>query len=247
GWQWWTTFEKDASSGNEERFALIRYILNNQQTDGVYRPTKLLYALGNFSRFIRPGMKRVDVMRSDDLSAADAIANQMVSAYIDEINQELVIVVINASTQSRSIRMNISGLSNNMGITHFTPYITTNSLNDALRRGSDIAVTENYTMPATSIVTFVGKIRDLSDTGIIESVSDSRISVYPNPAKDQVTIRSEVPVNKISLIDLNGKIIYSSNPDSEIAVLPLNGLYKGVYVLKLNTGEETEIQKLIVK
>ena len=247
GWQWWTTFEKDASSGNEERFALIRYILNNQQTDGVYRPTKLLYALGNFSRFIRPGMKRVDVMRLDGLSAADAIANQMVSAYIDEINHELVIVVINASTQSRSIRMNISGLSNNMGITHFTPYITTNNLNDALRRGSDIAVTENYTMPATSIVTFVGKIKDLSDTGIIESVSDSRITVYPNPAKDQVTIRSEVPVNKISLIDLNGKIIYSSNPDSEIAVLPLNGLYKGVYVLKLNTGEETEIQKLIVK
>lgn len=134
GWQWWTTFEKDASSGNEERFALIRYILNNQQTDGVYRPTKLLYALGNFSRFIRPGMKRVDVMRLDGLSAADAIANQMVSAYIDEINHELVIVVINASTQSRSIRMNISGLSNNMGITHFTPYITTNSLNDALRQ-----------------------------------------------------------------------------------------------------------------
>ena len=52
---------------------------------------------------------------------------------------------------------------------------------------------------------------------------------------------------KYGLIDLNGKIIYSSNPDSEIAVLPLNGLYKGVYVLKLNTGEETEIQKLIVK
>lgn len=52
-----------------------------------------------------------------------------------------------------------------------------------MRRGEDIAATENYTMPATSIVTFVGKIKDLTDAGMIESVIDSRISVYPNPAK----------------------------------------------------------------
>lgn len=247
GWQWWTTFEKDASSGNEERFALIRYILNSQRTDGVYRPTKLLYALGNFSRFIRPGMKRIDVVRSDNMSAVDAIANQMVSAYINEEKQELVIVAINASTHSRSIRINVAGLADNMGITHFTPYITTNNPDDALRRGEDITATENYTMPATSIVTFVGKIKDLTDAGMIESVIDSRISAYPNPAKDQITIRSEIPLDEISVIDLNGKIIYSVNPYSKISVLSLNNLYKGIYILKLNTGRRVEIQKLIIK
>lgn len=247
GWQWWTTFEKDASSGNEERFALIRYILNSQRTDGVYRPTKLLYAFGNFSRFIRPGMKRIDVVRSDNMSAVDAISNQMVSAYINEEKQELVIVAINASTQSRSIRMNISGLAENMGITHFTPYITTNSLDDALRREKDIAVIENYTMPATSIVTFVGKIKDLTGTGLTGSVSDSRISVYPNPAREQISVRSEISVNRISIIDLNGKIVYSENPNSEISVLPLNNLYKGIYMLKLETRQGVEIQKLIIR
>ena len=66
-------------------------------------------------------MKRIDVVRSDNMSAVDAIANQMVSAYINEEKQELVIVAINASTNSRSIRIHVAGLAENMGITHFTP------------------------------------------------------------------------------------------------------------------------------
>ena len=247
GWQWWTTFEKDGNSGNEERFALIRYILNSQRTDGVYRPTKLLYALGNFSRFIRPGMKRVDVTRSDNMSAVDAIANQMVSAYINEAKQEVVVVVINASTNSRSVRLTVSGLAENMGITHFTPYITTNSLDDALRRGEDIAADANYTMPATSIVTFVGKIKDFTGMGLSETVSDSQISVYPNPAKDQVSVHSKVLVNRVSIIDLNGKIIYSVNPNSENVQLSLSDLSKGVYIVRIDTVQDTDIQKLVIR
>lgn len=247
GWQWWTTFEKDASSGNEERFALIRYSLNTQRTDGIYRPTKLLYALGNFSRFIRPGMKRVDVTRSDEMSAVDAIANQMVSAYINEEKQELVIVAINTSEHSRSVRMNVSGLSENLGITHFTPYITTNNLEDALRRENDIAADANYTMPPVSIVTFVGKIKDLTGMGLSENVKQSRVIVYPNPAREQITIRSEFPVNKISVFDMNGKIIYSVSSASENLTISVNHLLKGVYVLKLDTEQGTEIQKLVIR
>lgn len=48
GWQWWTTFEKDASSGNEERFALIRYILNSQRTDRGISSDKITLYVGKF-------------------------------------------------------------------------------------------------------------------------------------------------------------------------------------------------------
>ena len=53
-------------------------------TDGLYNDTKLLYTLGQYSRFVRPGMKRVEVNRSDNLSVIAALRNDMYSAYIDE-------------------------------------------------------------------------------------------------------------------------------------------------------------------
>jgi len=89
-WQWWL-----AISPYNYKDGLI-YIDKNK-TDGNFYESKMLWALGNFSRFIRPGMKRIfaSVTGSEN-------ANFFISAYKDEQSKKLVIVLINPTRSQQS-------------------------------------------------------------------------------------------------------------------------------------------------
>lgn len=82
-WQWWTSV-----SPYDYKDGLV-YIDYNENDGQVYE-SKLLWALGNYSRFIHPGMKRVAV-KSDV-----AIKNDMdFSAYKSADGKQLVFVINN--------------------------------------------------------------------------------------------------------------------------------------------------------
>ncbi|MFT3738106.1 MAG: glycoside hydrolase [Breznakibacter sp.] len=67
------------------------------QQDGFFRDSKLLWAMGNYSRFIRPGMVRIDV-RLDRTSSVEARATDlMLTGYKTEDNTMFVFVGINYS------------------------------------------------------------------------------------------------------------------------------------------------------
>lgn len=115
-WQFWNAYEPGPADSNT-RYYLIALRPNPAFTDGDYHATKGLWALGNFSRWIRPGMRRVLVGRSDgndDLAAAQDV---MVSAYSDRsgipdrngriYGGRIVVVAINYTTQARVIRLNL--------------------------------------------------------------------------------------------------------------------------------------------
>lgn len=54
-WQWWT-----AVSAYNYKDGLV--YVDKKEQDGNYSDSKMLWALGNYSYFIRPGMKRVEVL-----------------------------------------------------------------------------------------------------------------------------------------------------------------------------------------
>ena len=70
--------------------------------DGMVSSSKQLWCMGNYSRFIRPGMRRVAV----GFSGGNVL---LVSAYTDSINRQVVTVVVNASAQQWSIQLNATG------------------------------------------------------------------------------------------------------------------------------------------
>ena len=86
-WQWWL-----AISPYDYKDGLI-YVDKNK-TAGNYTDSKMLWALGNYSRFVRPGMKRVYT----DAPATDGV---LVSAYKDEKAKKLVVVVVNGSSEGQ--------------------------------------------------------------------------------------------------------------------------------------------------
>ncbi|MEO8416141.1 MAG: glycoside hydrolase [Ginsengibacter sp.] len=89
-WQWWL-----AISPYDYKDGLI-YIDKNK-TDGNFYESKMLWALGNFSRFVRPGMKRIAAE-----VAGNENGNYFVSAYKDEQAKKLVVVLINPTNSPQN-------------------------------------------------------------------------------------------------------------------------------------------------
>lgn len=78
-------------------------------------------------------------------------------------------------------------------------------------------------------------------------ISKSKVSIYPNPAKDMVYFKTfdHLIINRISVYDLTGKeIINKKNINNELNLLQLKD---GIYLLKIITDEFTLTHKLSIK
>jgi O-glycosyl hydrolase len=151
-WQWWL-----GVSPSDYKDGLV-YIADPAGTmgelpatknDGIIYKSKMLWAMGNYSRFIRPGMIRVDATLSGVTDATAAATSMMISAYKNPITKELVVVVINYGTSEEKIKLSNVNFSSGTLKTY-----TTDALKE-LQYGTASA-TGNLSVGARSIVTFVG-------------------------------------------------------------------------------------------
>lgn len=107
-WQWWR------AAGGDYKDGLIRMYVKGENshnvgntghrivTENSVRDSKLMWTIGNFSRFVRPGAVRLEVegtMESDDV---------MLSAYRN-MDGSTAIVAINYSTNDRTIKIQMKG------------------------------------------------------------------------------------------------------------------------------------------
>lgn len=115
------------------------------------QPSKLMWTLGNFSRFIRPGYVRVSLTGADNLNAV------MASAYLDPSSTRLVVVAINASTAEQPLSLSIDGISSSKKIAAFDIFVTNADHNLTLVTSTDAP--GPYLLPGRSVVTLVGRIQ----------------------------------------------------------------------------------------
>jgi hypothetical protein len=151
-WSWWL-----AVSPYDYSDALV-YIndpsgninVNNSKTDGVVSDSKQLWCMGNFSRFDRPGMKRIaaSITGIDDATAAGSF---MVSAYKDVVAKKIVLVIINISNASKKFTLDGLGAAINISANKFDAYTTTAS--KSLSRS--ILAADNINIEAKSVTTLV--------------------------------------------------------------------------------------------
>ena len=110
-------------------------------------------------------------------------------------------------------------------------------------------------LPASSCGAFdYGQVEDYtlriaSSGGISSLVSESvtgnnTISIYPNPVKDIITIKSASSSEfRYQLIDALGKVVLSGETRSQS--INVESLLSGVYILSLDNGKEKTTQKVI--
>lgn len=93
------------------------------------------------------------------------------------------------------------------------------------------------------------KLDDLAFTGGdvgINEFSNLSMDIYPNPANDYVMIKSENEF-EIEILDITGKLVYSSKNNSGIVTVHTEEFKKGAYFVKINSSQKTQTQKLIIQ
>lgn len=88
------------------------------------------------------------------------------------------------------------------------------------------------------------------DLGIdARSSSEHEIRVYPNPASNRLFIRSgEAGISSLEIIDITGKKVMQREYDSSPLQVTIDlDISEGLYLVKLNTGSEMQLTRLIVQ
>lgn len=143
-WQWWL-----AMSNSDYKDGLIYASPNADLTDGTFTDSKLLWALGNYSRFIRPGSFRVDVASSVNVNDSQGL---MVSSYINEADRELISVVVNYAQDAKDMHLEVKGIK----VKEMQAYITSDVEGQNLMP-QKIDSRTKIQVPPKSIITLVAK------------------------------------------------------------------------------------------
>lgn len=115
-----------------------------------YIDAKRLYSMGNYSKFIKPGFKRIDITENPT-------GNLYLSAYKNEDSGEVVIVAVNNGQNNESIDLKFDDVT----LQKLTPYFTNDKYN--LEESSDIMVNDGsvrLNVSGYTTATFVGNVND---------------------------------------------------------------------------------------
>ncbi|MGH7442727.1 MAG: hypothetical protein ACREKE_08660, partial [bacterium] len=117
------------------------------------------YVEGQWSKFIRPGFVRIAATEFPEGGSSYSNAAVWCGAYASPTLSRVVIVAVNDSTNSHTETFNLSGVAN---VSEVAPWLTDDQYGDnhnGLAQQSLVTVSGNsfsYTLPAQSVLTFVG-------------------------------------------------------------------------------------------
>lgn len=140
--------------------SLIRLTDKNNYIDA-----KRLYSMGNYSKFIKPGFKRIGVTENPT-------GNLYLSAYKDENTGDIVIVAVNNGQNNESIDLTFDDID----MLKLTPYVTNSKYN--LGKLPDLMVNDRsvrLNVSGYTTATFVGNIFDQTSEESIDYRIDDNL------------------------------------------------------------------------
>ena len=252
-WQWWLAVSKyDYKDG---------LIFTNYGVTGTSQsiiPSKTLWALGNYSRYIRPGSQRIGCSGANDKYGL------MASAYLDSAGTKVILVFVNVGNNERELEFSFSGLDSSQEIKYLTPYITSNKLEDNLKAYDPVSVDSIYKIPSKSVVTLVGKLDGSAITGVNKREEIPKSfqlnQNYPNPFNPSTTILFTIPNVKTTRRAVFATLKVYDTLGCEVTTLVneeklpgdykvefnANGMPSGIYFYQLSAGNFISTKKMIV-
>ena len=101
----------------------------------------------------------------------------------------------------------------------------------------------------TGTITIAGQTFTVKQSAVTGFETVSPVKIYPNPAKDFVTIDlsgSGVKYASLKMANQLGQVIYETEHPGRAVKIPLKGLASGLYFIFLQGEEKTAVQKLII-
>ncbi len=133
-WQWWI-----AISPYDYKDGLI--YIDKSETGGKIYESKLLWALGNYSRFIRPGATVIQAVNPNN-------PKLKVSAY-KNTGGEIVLVILNREPKNQKLKINLQGDYQKQGRIYET------SAANNLKYMGEVSLEKPLEVPAESVTTIV--------------------------------------------------------------------------------------------
>lgn len=86
----------------------------------------------------------------------------------------------------------------------------------------------------------------IEDTNGFLQKNDKSLQIWPIPSENEVTVASESPISRLTVVDLSGKTWLTASPGQKKTELNLGHLNKGVYFLKIELEESQIIIRKII-
>ncbi|WP_241674848.1 glycoside hydrolase [Paenibacillus luteus] len=196
-WQWWTAVSKvDYKDG------LIYTDFNEAGDEQNILTSKILWSLGNYSKFIRPGAERISLAGLNEKARSGLLG----SAYVHAGEQTVTAVFVNDSEEDKRIRVSLEGVDKKHSISLMQSYVT--SAGKDLARGEDIPVQDDHSfeavIPAKSVVTLTGggtegtvEANEHKESGVTKAMANE----HGNGGSDDEVVQRDKEALTVSNID----------------------------------------------
>ena len=150
-WQWWRAVGGDYKDG------LLREFSNREGTNGRVVDSKLLWALGNYSRFVRPGATRMGITATDKtgrtVMEGDTDRTGLMCTAYRNADGSWVMVAVNYATEAKNMTFHVD----DRKVKSWQPYLTAEGTGKNLQPVDKVGNGKQTVIPARSIVTFVSR------------------------------------------------------------------------------------------
>ena len=150
-WQWWRAVGGDYKDG------LLREYSHRDGTKGHVVDSKLLWVLGNYSRFVRPGAVRIGITATNaegnTIAEGDTDPTGLMCTAFHNADGSWVFVVLNYSHEDKDISFHVD----KHKVKSWKPYLTAENDNANLMPGKSIRNGETTRIPARSATSFVSR------------------------------------------------------------------------------------------
>jgi hypothetical protein len=89
-------------------------------------------------------------------------------------------------------------------------------------------------------------IRTNNSTGISE-INQDIISIAPNPASSEISIKSEEMFSQINIYSTQGNIVFTEQLNANESTISINELNEGLYIVQIRLSNGKTINKRIIK
>lgn len=177
-----------------------------------------------------------DTLLGADVFGCDSIVNTTLLVNLVDITTTTLAETITANASSPATYQWIDCNNENALIAGETGQSFTATANGDYA----VVVTENGCSDTSACVI-------IHTVGFESHTIQSPISVYPNPATENVYVVMDKlePSTQLQLVDNLGRIVYQIKPTNNTSIIDLISLPKGVYILIINTEKNTFNRKII--
>lgn len=182
---------------------------------------------------IEDGERDVDTLTSIVISSSKALYNLDGSA----LTEFSSIVVFKNSENNEDVAFN-ADISNDNKVITLLPknYLNANSIYRVALK--DVQSDEEIKIEESAITFSTISLTDIDNKG------EKKLSIYPNPVSNILTISSQTPI-RVQITDLSGRIVSQFNANALDYAIDMSGFDNGIYLVKVEMDNNTELIKII--